>query len=259
MNSVMLTVDLVLCLHSSEKGVDVDGKMACILKNLHFEYYNISLFRYDGGTDSEVLSLSNFPRKWQADYKRQEYAESDPILRHARSNNTPVVWWDEPLTPFTLPSRNSKFALAAKEHRLAKGVSAPVHDISANCWSLLSLATHRDDAAAAACVRDALLIVPFLACCLHDVVLRLSAKSASTAPASALTKRERECIRWCSEGKTSWEISKILGISERTVVFHLQNATRKLGVSNRTQAVVQAIPLLRFEAVQRLLAEQQIH
>ena len=54
---------------------------------------------------------------------------------------------------------------------------------------------------------------------------------------------EIECLRWAAEGKTGWEIGKLLGISERTVVFHVENAARKLGVFGRRQAVARAIAL----------------
>lgn len=53
-----------------------------------------------------------------------------------------------------------------------------------------------------------------------------------------ITKRERDCILWASEGKTSWEISQILGISERTVNFHLSNCIEKTNSANRQQAIV---------------------
>jgi LuxR family quorum-sensing system transcriptional regulator CciR len=56
-----------------------------------------------------------------------------------------------------------------------------------------------------------------------------------------LTARERECLRWCKIGKSAWEISQILGISERTVQFHISNAMMKLGTSSRIAAVVMAI------------------
>lgn len=251
---VELPTDSIMHLQSLNSDCKLNEGIRVIVLDLGLDYYKISIFSYIGKLGSEIFSLSNFPREWQTHYQRHDYAEANPILRHTRSNNTPVVWWDQPFTPFTLPSRDSKMAAAAKAHGLVMGVSAPVHDISANCWSLLTLATYRDDVAAVSRVRNALLVIPFLACCLHEVVLGLSSKPAS----AALTKRESECLHWCSEGKTSWEISKILGISERTAVFHLQNATRKLGVSNRTQAVVQAIPILRSEARQRLLIDQQM-
>jgi DNA-binding CsgD family transcriptional regulator len=56
-----------------------------------------------------------------------------------------------------------------------------------------------------------------------------------------LTTREIECLGWAAEGKTSKEISQLLNISERTVVFHLQNAATKLGVVTRQQAIAHSI------------------
>jgi DNA-binding CsgD family transcriptional regulator len=58
-----------------------------------------------------------------------------------------------------------------------------------------------------------------------------------------LTPREQECLLWVTEGKTTWETSQILNISERTVTFHLQNTVDKLGVVNRQQAVARAVAL----------------
>lgn len=58
-----------------------------------------------------------------------------------------------------------------------------------------------------------------------------------TAPRSPLSKRESECLRWVAEGKTDGEAGKILGISPRTVRFHINNAKDKPGVATRIQAV----------------------
>lgn len=44
-----------------------------------------------------------------------------------------------------------------------------------------------------------------------------------------------------AEGKTTTDIARLLALSERTVVFHMRNAARKLGVRNRAQAVARAI------------------
>lgn len=52
-----------------------------------------------------------------------------------------------------------------------------------------------------------------------------------------LSPREKEVLGWLRMGKTSWDVSKILRISERTVNYHVNNIMRKLGVVNRTQAV----------------------
>jgi DNA-binding response OmpR family regulator len=56
-----------------------------------------------------------------------------------------------------------------------------------------------------------------------------------------LSEREIETLTWSARGKTSDEIATILGLSKRTVDFHMDNARGKLGVATRTQAVVKAV------------------
>jgi DNA-binding CsgD family transcriptional regulator len=58
---------------------------------------------------------------------------------------------------------------------------------------------------------------------------------------AALSAREREVLRWVSEGKTNPEIGVILGISARTVQTHLEHVFAKLGVVSRAQAVAEAL------------------
>jgi DNA-binding CsgD family transcriptional regulator len=58
---------------------------------------------------------------------------------------------------------------------------------------------------------------------------------------AAVTARELECLKWIAQGKTAWEASVILGISERTVRFHLNSAREKLCCINTTQAVAKAV------------------
>ena len=56
-----------------------------------------------------------------------------------------------------------------------------------------------------------------------------------------LNEREVETLTWAARGKTSAEIAQILGLSKRTVDFHIDNARAKLGVATRIQAVVKAV------------------
>jgi DNA-binding CsgD family transcriptional regulator len=78
---------------------------------------------------------------------------------------------------------------------------------------------------------------------LHDRVSRLDLANLHPTTDRNLTARERECLKWSADGKTAWEIGQILGIAERTVVFHLNNTVAKLGVANKTQAIVRAVVL----------------
>ncbi|MCA3183985.1 MULTISPECIES: response regulator transcription factor [unclassified Cupriavidus] len=59
-------------------------------------------------------------------------------------------------------------------------------------------------------------------------------------PHVVLSEREIETLSWSARGKTSAEIATILGLSKRTVDFHMDNARDKLGVATRVEAVVRA-------------------
>lgn len=58
-------------------------------------------------------------------------------------------------------------------------------------------------------------------------------------PAHELTEREIEIIRLLS--KANKEIAQVLNISEKTVKNHVRNIFQKLGVENRTEAVLHAV------------------
>jgi DNA-binding CsgD family transcriptional regulator len=63
------------------------------------------------------------------------------------------------------------------------------------------------------------------------------------APAALLSAREIECLGWSAAGKTSQETGAILGISHRTVYFHLKNVATKLDVYSTRHAVSRAISM----------------
>jgi len=66
-------------------------------------------------------------------------------------------------------------------------------------------------------------------------------KTREMLAGKALTPKEREILHWAVEGKTVWEISRIRSISQATVKFHLRNIYGKLQVTNRVQAVNEAV------------------
>jgi DNA-binding CsgD family transcriptional regulator len=67
----------------------------------------------------------------------------------------------------------------------------------------------------------------------------------------SLTRRECECLGWCAEGKSYWETAVILGISERTVSFHMEAVRAKLTAASNAHAVAIAARAGLLEAVSR--------
>jgi len=78
---------------------------------------------------------------------------------------------------------------------------------------------------------------------LHDAYHRLEWNSSmpmavgEKSPLKLFTPREIEVLRWLITGKSNWEMSRIVSISERTIKYHLKQIYHKLGVSTRTQAI----------------------
>jgi DNA-binding CsgD family transcriptional regulator len=73
----------------------------------------------------------------------------------------------------------------------------------------------------------------------HGHVLRMHGHDAEQE--ILVSARELDCLKWTAAGKNALEASIILGISERTVRFHLNAAREKLGCVTTTQAVAKAI------------------
>jgi DNA-binding CsgD family transcriptional regulator len=73
----------------------------------------------------------------------------------------------------------------------------------------------------------------------HGHVLRINGCDAEQE--LLISARELDCLKWTAAGKTAWEASVILGITERTVRFHLNMARVKLNCANTTQAVAKAV------------------
>ncbi len=66
---------------------------------------------------------------------------------------------------------------------------------------------------------------------------------ASESKNRLLTGREIAVLKMAAAGATGKEIARQLGITERTVRFHVANSCRKLGVARRAQAISTALRL----------------
>jgi DNA-binding NarL/FixJ family response regulator len=57
---------------------------------------------------------------------------------------------------------------------------------------------------------------------------------------TTLSDRERTVLREVAAGRSTKQIARVLGITERTVKFHVASIMNKLGADNRAQAVAEA-------------------
>lgn len=93
-------------------------------------------------------------------------------------------------------------------------------------------------ARAAGCIDPAM--VPRAALlCSYLLSARLAGRGVRSG--DMLSERERECLSWVAEGKTTEETALILGVSGNTVNTYVANAIQKLSASNRVMAIATAI------------------
>lgn len=191
-------------------------------------------------TKPSIYIISNQPEEWRTRYSEKGYLSIDPTATYCMQNIAPVHWQN---LDNNLPLQSSvrKMFGEALDFGIVDGISFPVHTIRHET-AMLSLSSNRPDED---WNKRLLQFIPeshLFAAYLHEAMIRIL-PDIQKAMGTMLTEREKECLLWTAEGKTSWEISQILGIAERTVVFHLKNATQKLDVANRQHAVAKAISL----------------
>lgn len=95
-------------------------------------------------------------------------------------------------------------------------------------------------AAASRRIDPAMLVRAHMMCC-YALGEYLAARQDESSLAGTLSERERECLKWVAEGKTTDEVALILGVSSNTVNSYVAHAIQKFGASNRAMAIATAI------------------
>jgi DNA-binding CsgD family transcriptional regulator len=219
------------------------------------------------GAQSEVM-LTHFVNhsygsEWAELYARQNFQRVDPILNRAAVTDG-VFQWHEALP--VGGDNSAAFLEAAEAHGIARGVSFSCAGIAATSAStlrsVLSIAGVPDNE-----IERTRRILTTIGPHLHESYRRVLAAHpndtnplmlAAPAPAPAgpagatgielaiqqpaeLSAREREVLCWAQQGKTYWEIGSILGITERTVKFHMARVKTKLDVVSTAHAIAKAM------------------
>lgn len=187
------------------------------------------------------IFISGYPKAWRDHYTEQNYMVIDPTVVHCAKSITPLLWDGASIgAGYSVAAR--RFMSEARDFGINSGISFPVHTAQGD-FAMLSLASEQERKPAGPRIEHVLPLGQLFTAYLHEAVRRVFDSDLLPLARVELTHREKECLLWVTEGKTTWETSRILNISERTVVFHLQNVQDKLGVNNRHQAVARAVAL----------------
>ncbi|EIL95975.1 MULTISPECIES: autoinducer binding domain-containing protein [Rhodanobacter] len=177
--------------------------------------------------------FDTYPAGWMDHYRDSGYLDVDPVVQAGLLSNELVVW------PQTMRGEAHRLWADACEYGIRTGVACSSwgqHGV----FGLLSLARPHG-ALASSEIDEVSRSVHWLGNLTHMLMSQFLVPDMTAAGEVTLTQREHEVLIWTAEGKTAYEIGRILGIAERTVNFHISNVMMKLGVVNKLQAVVKAI------------------
>ncbi len=177
--------------------------------------------------------MNGWPRRWSGhNAKANNYAD-DPTAAWCRRTIDPFEWSEG----IGRPAESAPQLPCALEQDAARRKRYLVPVIRATgSTSCITMAGERPELESRA--RRAVYMLSLYA---HARAVSLLDCTDGAGPRRELTLREREVLQWIAAGKSSWDVSVILGISERTVNWLISRAARKLNAVNRTHAVVNAI------------------
>lgn len=233
--------DLVELLNLSYQSIhcnnrnDLESLILSLKRLFYFEYAvcaqgnTLELLEAKGVPQLDVIDI-NYPDGYLELYMKNKVYFNDAIFNEFATNLSPVNWAcvDKKCNNQYLAS------IHALDFNMHDGwTHGTLQPQSLDC-SVFFLAGARVDKH----IRTARIleyIIPFYA----EAFRRVLRKEAE--PSCILTIREMEILKWIKEGKSSWEISVILGCSKRNVDFHVNNIKLKLNAVSRPHIVAIAL------------------
>lgn len=203
-----------------ERKDDIPTAFLALIVSLGFTSATCVTLSANGGAVSVLMNTQ--PWQFAPEMLTGPNFIDHPLVQEARSRRRPFAWSDAPTvlealdqTPF-----GDGFVVPIFESNGAIGlvcVAGEGVDLDTSARGVLSLAS----------------VYVYAKLC--------AGPPAVPQPATHLTRREREVMRWIVKGKTDWEIGQILLISKKTVNYHIENVKRKYGATTRMRAVMAAL------------------
>lgn len=183
-------------------------------------------------------------REWADRSTIATWLGADPIAVHIRAAFAPFTWSTAPFTEgpqsASRPDAASQAWLSVERGQGVRGGAAvPVQDYSAGP-AYLNFFGRDAEHARLLCERGAPELA-FIGMQFHARAKQLLLLSDRAHVQTALTSREIDCLRLAALGWTVADTGAALGITGRTVEFHLKNAAEKLGAPSKVRAVALAV------------------
>jgi|GEM_PF-3193495 DNA-binding CsgD family transcriptional regulator len=170
--------------------------------------------------------------EWMETIFERGQAEGNPVMNGTLGKNGPLSWTEMVRLP-RHGGRLLPIVQAAQDFGINEGLSFGIQHRTRPYICAVFYGSRVDTSA------DTRIALHALGLFTHERLVQLGVWPQEAG--ATLTQREADCLSWVANGKTDWEISEILGISENTVHWYIERAKAKFGVPTRVQVVVRAI------------------
>lgn len=181
-----------------------------------------------------ALFIANYPEHYLNEYREKYHQINDPVISRGLVSVAPFSWSE---CKGEVKNTSSHSLMFSDQGCAAEGYGFTLHD-NDGFFSLLCV--HDMSKINFSRIAQRMAAVQMLLIRTHQfLMLYPKAKNFFVTDSSVklLTYREHEILTWAANGKTYSEIALIVGISERTVKFHMSNVVIKLQVSNAKHAI----------------------
>jgi len=207
-------------------------------KKLGFETVAALTVVDHGLGSADFIAVDNAPKGFDEPYADPARGKRDPVMQHCKRQSVPIIWDRDTYVSLGLGEDWEQQA----RYGYATGIAMALH-LPEGRHFVFGVDRDQPLPADRSELQRVVADLQLFAVHAQEAAMRLLVPEALQAERPRLTPRELDALRWTMDGKTAWEVGKILGISERTAVLHVNNAMHKLGCVNKHQAVLKALRL----------------
>lgn len=218
---------------------ELQAQLVHFTRHLGFEFVSAMVVIDHFLGESKFITVDNTPAAYRATFLDRNNGKRDPVSQHCKTSSVPIIW-DQ--STYIRANRGELWEHQAR-YGYRFGISLALH-LPEGRHFLLGIDRDQALPSCAAEITRMTAALQLFAVYAQEAAMRvLLPKAQQEKDLRSLTPRELECLRWTMEGKTAWELGRILGIAEQTAVRHVFNASKKLDCVNKHQAVLKALRL----------------
>ena len=211
-----------------------DAALAALIgdatRELGFQFFAVLHHSCLNVPDRRLVRLDSYPESWSEEYVAADFPSLDPVHYACLRTSIGFAWAQLP-DIISIDDAGGRVLARSRRHGLGDGFTVPI-SIPGEPLASCSFATRLGVELPV----ERLLSAEQLGAHAFHAARRLRGLPAP-GRRPRLSRRERQCLRLLTAGKTDWEIAVILGVSTETARQYVKLARALYGVVSRAQLV----------------------